>query len=507
MGETIQRGGKSYWRSLERLLDSPAAALPPSPDEFPPGSSLPPGEMSRRTMMGLMGASFALTGLTGCRRPVETIVPYVNAPEGIVPGIPRHYATVMPLGAAAWGVVAESHEGRPTKLEGNALHPASGGAANAWMQAAVLGLYDPDRSPRPLRRAAAAGGGATPGAEAAQAPAGTQAATWADFVKRWQEIAAGAAADGGAGLAVLSAGSTSPTLARLAAAFRARYPRARWTSWEPVHEEAAFRGLELATGQALRPVHHLERAAVVVALDADLLHTKSDALACARGFAAGRRRGADGGAGGEMNRLYAVESTLSITGASADHRLRLPSRQIGAFTLALAGELARRGLPLAAPPAGADGDLPPAVRAKVAAIAADLAAHRGAAPGGRRPPAAGRGARRRPRRQRGAGRRRRRRRTAHPPPADRRRPRRRERAGRPRRGDAGRRGDDAGGAGRQPGLRPRPPISTSPRRSPPCRRRSTSGVTSTRPRTPPPGISPRPTSSRRGETPAPPTAR
>ena len=216
--------GRNYWRSLERLLDSPAAALAAEEQsEFPAGSSLPPGAMSRRTMMGLMGASFALGGLTGCRRPVETIVPYVNAPEGIIPGIPRHYATTMPLGTSAVGVVAESHEGRPTKLEGNELHPASGGAANAWMQAAVLGLYDPDRSPRALKRAAATAAGGEPGGPRGEAAA----ATWADFVNEWKGVAAEAATNGSAGLAVLAAGSSSPTLARLAAAFRKRYPQAR----------------------------------------------------------------------------------------------------------------------------------------------------------------------------------------------------------------------------------------------------------------------------------------
>ena len=201
------------------------------------------------------------------------------------------------------------------------------------------------------------------------------AASWADFVKEWGTVAAAAAAnaaDAGAGLAVLAAGSSSPTLARLAAAFRQRYPRARWVSWEPVHDEAAFRGVELATGQALRPVYHLERAKVVVALDADLLLTESGGLAHARGFAEARHGGTRPKDGGGMNRLYAVESTLSITGAAADHRLRLPSGQIGAFALALAAEL---GLP----GAGGGPELPEAARARLGAIAADLRAARGSA--------------------------------------------------------------------------------------------------------------------------------
>ena len=142
----------TYWRSVERLLDSPALGAE-AHGEFPPGASLPPGETSRREILSLMGASFALAGLAGCRRPVEEIVPYVSAPERMVPGVPRLYATSLPLGTGAFGVVVESHEGRPVKIEGNELHPASRGAASVWMQAAILDLYDPDRSRRPRLRA------------------------------------------------------------------------------------------------------------------------------------------------------------------------------------------------------------------------------------------------------------------------------------------------------------------------------------------------------------------
>ena len=136
---------RTYWRSLAQIEDRPEfrAALE---REFPEGASELPEGVTRRDMMMLLGASLSLAGLAGCRRPVEEIVPYVTAPEEIVPGIPRYYATTMPFRRSAYGLIVESHEGRPTKIEGNPSHPSTLGASSSLVQASVLGLYDPDRS-------------------------------------------------------------------------------------------------------------------------------------------------------------------------------------------------------------------------------------------------------------------------------------------------------------------------------------------------------------------------
>ena len=135
---------RTYWRSLGEIEDRPEFRAHRE-REFPEGASELPEGISRRDMMMLLGASLSLAGLAGCRRPVEEIVPYVNAPEEIVPGIPRYYATTMPFRRSAYGVIVESHEGRPTKIEGNPLHPSTLGASGSLIQASVLGLYDPDR--------------------------------------------------------------------------------------------------------------------------------------------------------------------------------------------------------------------------------------------------------------------------------------------------------------------------------------------------------------------------
>ncbi len=360
---------KDYWRSLDRLLESPAvreAVGEGAENEFPAGASDAPGGVDRRSMLTLMGASFALAGLEGCRRPVETIVPYVSAPEYVVPGIPKRYATTLPAGAGAHGVVVESHEGRPTKIEGNELHPSSLGAANTWTQAEILNLFDPDRSTSVQRRAAG---------ETAHRPS-----SWKFFDAFLAERRPELEANGGEGLAVLSGTYSSPTLARLATKLASRFPKSRWVVYEPFGDDNVFAGCEMAAGRPCRPVYHLEHARKILALDADILHTESESLAAARGFAAGRKAATPDD---DMNRLYVVESALSLTGSVADHRVRLRSREIGAFATALAREL---GVEAAA----GEATWPDAVDAKLKLLAADLAASTGEAlvvAGRRQPPA------------------------------------------------------------------------------------------------------------------------
>lgn len=336
---------RTYWRSLAELDKSPEARAFLE-REFPEGASELPEGMTRRDMMTLVGASLSLAGLAGCRRPVEQIVPYVTAPEEIVPGIPRYYATTMPFGRSAYGLIVESHEGRPTKIEGNPSHPSTVGASSARIQASVLGLYDPDRSQTVRLK--------------------QEAKSWNDFVTAWGQLSEPHAADGGAGLAVLSESFSSPTLARLASEFRARYPKATWATYEAVSDENRLAGLRSAAGRDVDLKLRLDQASVILALDADPLLTDPEMLQHTRGFAAGRRAGA---AGGAMNRLYAVEAVYSLTGAMADHRLRLESRQIAPFVAALAARLGATGAAGAAVP-GIDSRW-------LDAVAKDLLANRG----------------------------------------------------------------------------------------------------------------------------------
>ncbi len=336
---------RTYWRSLAEIEDRPEFRKALEREFLEEGPSELPQGISRREMMTLVGASLSLAGLAGCRRPVEEIVPYVTNPEEIVPGIPRYFATTMPFGRSAYGLVVESHEGRPTKVEGNPGHPASLGASNARIQASVLGLYDPDRSQTVRRKA--------------------ESKSWADFVTAWGTLSQAHAADGGAGLAVLSESFSSPTLARLSSEFRARYPKAIWATYEAVSDENRLAGLRSATGRDVDLKLRLDQASVILALDADPLLTDPEMILHTRGFAAGRRAGVSGGA---MNRLYAVEGVYSLTGAMADHRLRLESRQIAPLVAALARRLAGEAVATAVP--GVDPRW-------IDALAKDLLANRG----------------------------------------------------------------------------------------------------------------------------------
>jgi molybdopterin-containing oxidoreductase family iron-sulfur binding subunit len=340
---------RQHWRSLGELEGTPGSRAFRE-REFVEGASEAPDAVSRREVLTLLGASVSLATLAACRRPEEGIVPYVEAPEQVIPGVPRHYATTMPSGHTAYGLVVESHEGRPTKIEGNTLHPGSLGSSSARVQSAILDLYDPDRSREVLKDG--------------------EESTWEAFVSAWEGRAAVHAADGGAGLALVLPPFSSPTLFRLVEELRAAYPHALVVAHDPAGDVNVHEGLHQATGRDLVPVHRLDEADVVVCLDADILHADPEMIRHTRGFARRRRVSAPGD---QMSRLWAVEPVLSVTGAKADHRQRLAARHIPAFTAALAARLAAGGLEIEAPEASVEG----VDEAWLQALADDLLAHRG----------------------------------------------------------------------------------------------------------------------------------
>ncbi len=352
----------TYWRSLDELADTPEFRAFVE-KEFPVLSAeMAPPEVvnhaTRRTFLKLMGASMALAGLTGCRWPRETIVEFAHRPEGFVPGQTVQYATAMDLGGAAVGLLATSYDGRPVKLEGNPLHPGSLGASSACAQAAVLELYDPDRSREPRERQGS----------------GEFARTWEDFEVAAGPLFAAARAARGRGLRVLSRASSSPTLAGLRARLAEVMPQAGWHEYEAVSRDAERAGTALAFGRPLRPHYRLGAADVILALDDNFLADHPDQLRISREFAA-RRRADDG----TMCRLWAIESAMTLTGANADERRAVPAQLVPAVAIRLAAALARHGV--AAPYlSGLEGFASGGFEAPwIDDLAADLAAHRGRA--------------------------------------------------------------------------------------------------------------------------------
>ncbi len=300
--------GKKLWRSLDELAGTKSFETMLH-REFPHAASEWSDGPSRRKFLKLMSASLALAGLSACtlRKTEEKIVPYVNAPEDVVPGRPMFFATTMPFAGYGKGVVVESHEGRPTKIEGNSDHPASLGSSDIWMQASVLELYDPDRSQMVMQ--------------------GQSPSTWGNFTGVMSAELEKAAAVDGKGLRFLTGTVTSPTLARQMKALLAKYPKAQWHQHEPIGRQNAKAGAMLAFGQDVDSIYDFSKASVILALDSNFLIDSPGSLKYSRDFIAGRRI-RQGDAEATMNRLYVAEASISITGAQADHRLAIKSSDI-----------------------------------------------------------------------------------------------------------------------------------------------------------------------------------
>jgi Fe-S-cluster-containing dehydrogenase component len=301
--------------------------------------------MGRRDALKLFTAGLAAS-LAGCDKPNEEIVPYVEMPERLVPGLPLRFATTLPLSGYGRGVIVTSMEGRPIKVDGNPRHPASLGATDVFAEAAVLSLYDPDRS-KTVRGA-------------------NGVASWTSFEKAWLARVDKESARRGAGLRLVTGRVTSPTLKRQIDALLKLLPEARWYRYEPLGDDAAADGAVQAFGRPVTVIPRIADASVVFTFDADPLGPGPAQLHHARGFAARRLPAGDR----EPARIYALESSWTLTGASADHRLAQPPAAIHNAAIAMAAKL---GAPLPSPPTS------PELDRLIAAASADLEAHLGTA--------------------------------------------------------------------------------------------------------------------------------
>ncbi|MGX8012832.1 TAT-variant-translocated molybdopterin oxidoreductase [Mesorhizobium sp. ORM8.1] len=312
------------WRSLDELADT-AEFQRFVEAEFPAIAERMPVTVDRRMMLKLMSASLSLAGLTACSE-AGNIVPYVRQPENVIPGKPLYYATALSSDGYGIGAVVECHEGRPTKVEGNPDHPASRGATDAIMQAALLSLFDPERSRTPLKQG--------------------DPASYGDFLKDVAALASGWTASGGQGLALLVEATTSPTTKAQIEALKLRYPRLRVFRHDALATVCGEQATMKLFGRALTPIYHFDRADVIVSLDADYLGDGPGRLAYARDFASRRRVRSPADS---MSRLYAVESTPTITGAAADHRRAVRASAVEGIAAmiktGLDGDLASGGSP------------------------------------------------------------------------------------------------------------------------------------------------------------------
>lgn len=289
-------------------------------------------KISRRGFLASSSAAAGALTLQGCmRRPVENILPYVEGPEYLVPGIPLHFATTFARGADALGVLVTQHVGRPTKVEGNADHPSSTGATDARAQITIWDLYDVDRSQGP----------AIPrGAENDEWGERFEDKTFAEFDAAFDEILAGARRTAGAGLRILMPPTPGPSALRLLQQIATRMPQAKVHYWTPVHDDTVREGSTLAFGQVVNPVYDMGTVDVAVALDSDFLGHGEGSVRNARAW--GARRAIRNPDRDRMPRLYVAEAGYSVTGGIADHRFRVAAQDVGAFLKALAAKMEGR---------------------------------------------------------------------------------------------------------------------------------------------------------------------
>jgi MoCo/4Fe-4S cofactor protein with predicted Tat translocation signal len=311
--------GKKYWRSLGEYSNTPEFREWLE-REFPAGASeISEDEWSRRDFMKLMGASMALAGLglTSCRRPEMHLVPFTKSAEWTIPGKFLYYATAMPRRTGAIPLIATTVDGRPIKLEGNPLHPASAGATDTFAQASILDLYDPARSRRFVN--------------------GGKDSNRGEFDSYIDKLRGQLGSNGGDGLAFLVEEAHSPTRERLRVDLEKAFPKMMWCVYEAALSEAQNYATRTGFGENVRLIPRFDRADVVLALDSDFLDCGEGDLTGARAFTQRRRVKSSKDT---MNRLYVVENRFTITGAMADHRLRCAASQIPAFAFALAGKIA-----------------------------------------------------------------------------------------------------------------------------------------------------------------------
>ncbi len=307
---------RTYWRSLEELAETPefAAMVARRAPRFRDIVNA----FDRRRFLQLMAASLALGGLSACgpEPNPRQLLPYVEEPENIVSGRNRYYASAVTLDGYATGVLVAHQMARPIKVEGNPDHPASLGASSAIMQASILQLYDPRR---------------------AQTIVGNgQIATWDAFVSALHDRRGALLARHGEGLRILTGAVGSPSLAAQLAKLQQQLPQMRWHQWEPLHRDNAFAAAQTSFGQPVERLYDLSKAERIFGVESDLISATPGWLAYARQFAAARRPTETGGT---MSRVYAIESTPTLLGAKADHRLPLRPDQMTESLQYLAGSL------------------------------------------------------------------------------------------------------------------------------------------------------------------------
>ena len=306
---------KTYWRSLDEKMgsDDIKSFLV---KEFPEGTVELAQTMTRKKFLTLMGASMAMAGLVGCRKPVQKLIPYVDAPEDVIPGIPNYYSTTIPIGLNAYGAIVESHVGRPTHIEGNKDHPQSKGSVNSFMQASILDLYDPDRLKEPLLL--------------------NQTSSFKELSNSIKSI------DRDKGkTAFITKTINSPSTIELINKLKGSFANSEWVSFDLDSKENQISGLKELTSKEIVPFYRFDKANVILSIESDFLGADQTSVHNQKTFSKSRRVKTNSDS---MNRLYCIESNLTSTGMMADHRFKINPNLVHNFLAELNNELIKLGL-------------------------------------------------------------------------------------------------------------------------------------------------------------------
>lgn len=305
--------GQTYWKSLNELAQTKEYNHFLH-REFPENASEMTDGQTRRHFLKIMGASIALAGLAACRKPVQKILPYTKRPVEIIPGNPIYYASAMPFQGSLVGLLVESNEGRPTKIEGNPDHPASLGGTSIHHQSSILSLYDPDRA-RKIKKDG-------------------EISSKEDFINF-----VNAELGTNKNILFISEANSSQTLSSLKKKISRKFKKSEWFTYEPFNKANIELGNEIAFGRRLRTINHFDKAKLIVSVDDNFLQDPVNGVAYSKAFAKNRKLSSSKD---ELNRLYVIESNLSLTGSNADTRYQVKSSDHDAFLYSLAAELSKK---------------------------------------------------------------------------------------------------------------------------------------------------------------------
>jgi MoCo/4Fe-4S cofactor protein with predicted Tat translocation signal len=349
---------KKYWQSFGERNNSEAFQKSKSQgDEFEEslplegldGKGLLDSKHPRRDFLKYLGFSTAAATLAAsCEMPVRHVVPYLNKPDNLIPGVADYYATTYTNGGDVISVVAKVRDGRPIKLEGNTLSSITKGGTSARIQASVLDLYDMARLRFPVQM--------TDGKP-------NEVSTFEAFDKMVGDSLAAA----GGPVVLLTGTITSPTTKQIISEFLAKYPGSRHVQYDADSYSGMLLANEASYGKRAIPSYRFDNAKVLVSLGADFLATWLSPVEFARQWSTNRKVNAKNP---EMSKHYQFESLLSMTGANADERFTHRPTETGAVALALLAEL---GGSVTAPA------LPEKLKAGVKKVAKDLMDNKGKA--------------------------------------------------------------------------------------------------------------------------------